>query len=118
MKKQTLNLITNTVSLLSLGLVVSTGLIMKFVLPPGTGGRHGGHALTHFGLSRHEWGDIHLKASLVFIVLMVLHIYLHWNWVVCVAWGNKVKPLPLYRRVISIAIALFILLAIAFPWIK
>ena len=34
-----------------------------------------------WSMTRHEWGAIHFYLALVFVVLMVVHIVLHWNWI-------------------------------------
>ena len=35
-------------------------------------------------LARHDWKDIHLWAGLAMIVILVVHLALHWQWIVCV----------------------------------
>jgi hypothetical protein len=84
-----LNFIVDLVALLNLAGLGFTGFIMKYILPPGTGGRgrelHGGlgreHIKTLWSMSRHEWGDIHFYLALLFVILMVVHIILHWSWI-------------------------------------
>lgn len=34
---------------------------------------------TFMGLSRRAWSDIHLWASIVILVLLIVHIVLHWS---------------------------------------
>jgi len=34
-------------------------------------------------MTRHEWGSIHFYLAVVFVVLMVIHIILHWTWIKC-----------------------------------
>ena len=68
---------------LLIGLTI-TGSIMKWVLPPGTGGRHGGQGeqvKTLLSLGRHDWGNIHFWLSVSFIVIMLIHLALHYNWI-------------------------------------
>ncbi len=89
MKRSTLNFIVDLVSFLNLIGLAFTGIIIKFVLPPGTGGRgrqlHEGlgreHIKNFWSMSRHEWGDIHFYLAVFFVVLMTVHIILHWNWI-------------------------------------
>jgi len=76
----------------SLGLIF-TGIIMKWVLPPGTGGRYGyGRGWGRWaesadqvgdlwGLGRHDWGSVHFYLACVFLGLLVLHTILHWGWI-------------------------------------
>ena len=32
-------------------------------------------------MGRHDWGDLHFVLSVLFVVLMLLHIILHWTWI-------------------------------------
>jgi len=83
-----LNFIVALVAFLNLLCLAFTGFIMKYILPPGTGGcgqrmfggLGGEHIKSLWSMSRHEWGDIHFYLALLFIVLMTAHILLHWSW--------------------------------------
>ncbi|MFC1642277.1 DUF4405 domain-containing protein, partial [Myxococcota bacterium] len=64
-------------------LVVMTGLaatggLIHFVLPPGTG-----HSHTLLGLGRHDFGQIHFYLAVAVVVLLAIHVLLHWSWVCC-----------------------------------
>ena len=87
---RTINFVLDLVSFLTLLWLTITGLIMKYVLPPGTGGLgrslYGGtgrgvQAHELWSMTRHEWGSIHFYLAVVFVVLMVIHIILHWSWI-------------------------------------
>ncbi len=89
MKKVTVNFWIDLISFITfLGLTV-TGVVIRYVLPPGTGGR--GKALSGgrgtgdikelLNMTRHEWGDIHFYIAIVFFILILLHIILHWQWI-------------------------------------
>ena len=54
------------------------------------GGRNPGFATQLLGLSRQTWSDLHTWASLVMIVGVVVHLVLHWRWIVCVT--KKMLP--------------------------
>ena len=89
MKRITLNFIVDLVAFLDLLVLAITGLIMKYVLPPGTGGygrgfrggREPGEIKYLWSMTRHEWGRIHFYLAVVFAALMVIHIVLHWTWI-------------------------------------
>jgi hypothetical protein len=88
-----LNFIIDLAAFIDLLAIVFTGIIMKYILPPGTGGRgrqlSGGRGTEHimdlWSMTRHQWGDVHFYLALLFIVLMTAlmtaHILLHWNWI-------------------------------------
>jgi hypothetical protein len=92
-----LNFIVDLIGFVNLLLLAATGTIMKWVLPPGSGGGgrgfgygfRGGRGLGPggsqvkqlLGLGRHDWGDVHFILALVFVVLILVHIILHWTWI-------------------------------------
>jgi hypothetical protein len=84
MKKPTTNFIVDCVGFIALLSLATTGYINRYILPPGTGGRGKGGVPkeTLLSLGRHDWGDIHFYLALTFAAAMILHIYLHWNWIV------------------------------------
>ncbi len=89
MKRVTLNFIVDLISFVNLMGLAFTGIIIKFILPPGTGGLgrqlSGGRGREPveqlWSMTRHEWGDIHFYLAVLFIVLIVVHIILHWSWI-------------------------------------
>ncbi|WP_106004402.1 DUF4405 domain-containing protein [Neomoorella humiferrea] len=50
------------------------------VLPSGRQGR--GSVEATFIFSRHEWVDFHAWLAVIAVVLLVIHIALHWSWIV------------------------------------
>lgn len=75
MKRNTLNFLIDVVSALVLLGMVLTGLLMEFVLPPGSRG------LQVWGLDRHGWGQVHFWLACVGLGLVLVHVALHWSWV-------------------------------------
>jgi len=65
-------------ALLFLGMI-ATGYILRFPLPPGSN-----KTLSLWGYTRHQWGNFHFWISLVLLVVLVVHLVLHWNWIVTV----------------------------------
>jgi hypothetical protein len=95
--------------------MVATGYILHFPLPPGTN-----RTLSMWGLTRHQWGDIHYWISLALLAIVAIHLVLHWNWVVTVV-GKRLRlvrqPHPSMLRsgmlVIGVLVAAFSLFAFA-----
>ncbi len=89
MKRTTLNFVVDVISFTALLGLSFTGSIIKFILPPGSsgygreisGGRGRGEINELWSMSRHEWGDIHFYLAIAFVVLMAVHIILHWGWI-------------------------------------
>jgi hypothetical protein len=99
MKRSTVNFVIDFISFVLLTMLIVTGWIIRFTLPPGTGGRgrllHDGagreQIRTLFSMSRHQWGDIHFYLAVAFIVSMIVHLFLHWAWI-----KSRVKSLFLF----------------------
>jgi hypothetical protein len=39
-------------------------------------------------MDRHQWGEIHFWIAVVLLSTMSLHLFLHWNWIVCMVKGH------------------------------
>ncbi len=92
MKRKWKNFWLNLLMFVQILILTVTGIIMKWVLPPGSGqgqgsGRGLGRSLNDgqgqellLGLGRHDWGDIHFWVALSLVAVLALHLYLHWSW--------------------------------------
>ncbi|MCS6771862.1 MAG: DUF4405 domain-containing protein [Kiritimatiellae bacterium] len=87
--KLTWNRIVDFLLWLSISLMAATGFILRYRLPPGS---RGGRGLEIWGLSRHEWGDLHAWLAYVAIALVLLHLALHWKWLWYTAWPGLKWP--------------------------
>ena len=83
MKRTNLNFIVDVVAFIGFVVLTTTGVLMRYILPPGSG-----HYSTVLNLDRHEWGDIHFWISVVFFSVLILHLVLHWRWIVSVITGR------------------------------
>jgi uncharacterized membrane protein len=59
--------------------MIATGYLLRFPLPPGSN-----HTLSLWGYTRHQWGDVHFWISLGLLLVLLVHLVLHWNWIVTV----------------------------------
>ncbi len=80
-RKTTLNFTIDFLAFLLMLSMIGTGVIIRYVLPPGSGGRGGGYGLTLWGMDRHDWGGVHFWLAVFLLGLLVLHVALHWSWV-------------------------------------
>ena len=94
MKRATLNLVIDFVSFAILASMIATGLLVRFVLPPGS---RGGRGLSLWNLDRHEWGDIHFWLAVSLIGILLVHLALHWSWVCQVARIALGAPRGIHR---------------------
>lgn len=83
MNRAKLNLIIDIVAFTGFAVLTTTGVLMRYILPPGSG-----HYSTIWGLDRHEWGGIHFWIAAIFFLILALHLILHWRWIVCVITGQ------------------------------
>jgi hypothetical protein len=90
MKRTTMNFGVDLTCFINLLLLTATGAILRWALPPGSGGGHGsgfrgGRAPAEvkdlLGLGRHDWGDVHFALAVLFVCLILVHLSLHWRWI-------------------------------------
>ncbi len=86
MNKTHLNFLIDAFSFIAFLFLVTTGVLMRYILPPGSG-----HYLTILGLDRHEWAGVHFWVAIVFFGLIALHLFLHWRWIAAVVTGKNRK---------------------------
>jgi cytochrome b subunit of formate dehydrogenase len=84
MSKTKLNYMLDAVIALAFILSALTGIVFLFA---GSGGYQGGRnpdfRTEVLGISRGVWSDLHTWVSLVMIAGVVIHLVLHWHWIVC-----------------------------------
>ena len=120
MKRSSLISLIDVLAFISFLFLIATGLLLEFVLPAGSGGleSHGGGrgagnrlVTLVWGLTRHEWGTIHFWVSITFLIVMGLHLFIHWRWIVVSFKGKNQRESHL-QAFIGLA-ALLGLLALA-----
>jgi hypothetical protein len=75
-----------------------SGFILWFGFPEGGGGRGFGGGggignLTFWELSKHTWIDIHDWIAIALVVIVAIHVVLHWKWITRVA-GSLFRKRP------------------------
>lgn len=83
MKRSKLNFTFDAAAFAGFVFLTTTGVLMRYVLPPGSR-----RFSTIWGLDRHGWGDIHFWISIVFLGLLAMHLLLHWRWVTNILTGK------------------------------
>jgi hypothetical protein len=64
-------------------LLTSSGVLLRYVLPPGSGRR-----TTLWGLDRHAWGALHFWVAMAFFGVLLVHVLLHRRWIATMAGGR------------------------------
>lgn len=99
MRKNSLNFVVDFFTFLIMLGMISTGLLIAYVLPPKTGQK-----LSIWGLERHDWGEVHFWLAFVLLALLLLHVALHWSWICIVIQKlftpptDTFKPAKRWRR--------------------
>ena len=116
MKKNTWNFLIDLLILLVFVGKIWTGLLMRYILPPGQGR---GRSWTLWGMNRHDFGNIHFYLGIAFIILILIHIWLHWAWL-CNTTANLFSPNRRRGTIIALIfmIALAALTILSLAWTK
>jgi hypothetical protein len=83
MRRPTKNFVIDSLAFTGFVLLTTTGVLMRYVLPPGSG-----HSRVIWGLDRHGWGSVHFWISLVLLGTLAIHLVLHWRWIVSLMSGK------------------------------
>ena len=116
--KGKINFIIDVIMFVLMALLAGIGLLIKYILLSGENRwiKYGQNVdLSFWGLDRHEWGTIHLWIAIALVVLLILHIILHWKMIICLykkIIGNKTG-----RIICGSALSIITLLFVVFPFI-
>lgn len=87
MKRPHVDLMINSLAFVTFLFLTTTGVILKFYLPP-----RSGRTKDLIGMNRHEWGDIHFIIAVTFLTLIIVHLLLHKKWIG--HWWSKLFSKP------------------------
>ena len=116
--KPKINLIIDALLMILLAVMAGLGFLIKCVLIPGFQRNevYGSDVeLCFMGFDRHQWGDVHLWVSVIFILLIIIHIILHWKMIKCIFCKMFLGKLA--RMIIVSVILLFMLLFSVGPFL-
>jgi hypothetical protein len=82
--KAKLNFVVDAMILIAFLAATLSGVVLM-TMPHGgyQGGRNPDFNATVLSLSRSEWNDLHVWGSLGMIAGIVVHLALHWRWILC-----------------------------------
>jgi len=112
MKQSQLIKVIDLLSFVALVAMLATGFLIEYSLPERSG------ASAVWGLTRHEWGDLHFYCSVMFLVLMSAHLLTHLKYIKSAVLGKATRE-QLYRLAVGLvglsALILFIFILITAP---
>ncbi|MEM4625370.1 MAG: DUF4405 domain-containing protein [Candidatus Pacearchaeota archaeon] len=79
MDKSRINYFVDALMTFTFLITAITGLIIFFFLPSGI---KQGRYQTFLGITKGTWSFIHNWSGIIFIVLLLIHLILHWKWIV------------------------------------
>lgn len=106
MKKAQLLFVTDAVAFACFIFLISSGLIIRYLLPPGSG-----RWASLWSMNRHQWGDVHFWLAMLFLTVIGIHLAMHWRWVVTMV-GGKIRSCSKRRKCYGLA-AVFVLILLA-----
>jgi hypothetical protein len=122
MKRTNLNFVIDGVAFAALLVLLSSGMVLEFQLPPGSGERvpmgSGRGAWSHpvvtlWGWTRHEWGAFHYWGALALCGVLAAHVLLHWKWILGVVRGKPNNASGFRLGVGAVSLAFFTFLCAA-----
>ena len=108
MKRFNLNFLVDCLGFAGFVLLTATGVLMRYVLPPGSG-----RSTTIWTLDRHEWGSIHFWIAIAFLAVLAFHLFLHWRWIVTLMSGRPREGSGARLALGAVGLAALLALAIA-----
>ncbi|MBL1140845.1 MAG: DUF4405 domain-containing protein [Proteobacteria bacterium] len=111
MNKSGLIKLIDLMSFIGLAALISTGTLIKFSLPPKSGNA------SIWGLTRHEWGDIHFYISIVFLCIITIHLFLHLKFIKAALSGKTSRETG-YRIVAGFIGLTVLILFLVSPFIS
>ncbi|WLD12831.1 DUF4405 domain-containing protein [Planctellipticum variicoloris] len=114
MRRPLLNLVVDITAAVVFVGMMCTGYILYWPLPPGTNKSH-----FLWGLSRHQWGAVHAWFSLALLITLVIHLALHWTWIVSIVrreLGLPATPPGRQLRATAVSLAFIAAVLVTFAW--
>ncbi len=110
MNQSKINFVIDALGLVLLVMLAATGFLIYFVLPAGMG-----HGQAVWGMTRHDWGDVHFWLAVGLLAMIGLHLAMHWRWVWFMIKGSGRHA---GLRLAAAVLVLLVLLGLAVsPWV-
>jgi hypothetical protein len=122
MDRSKMNVWVDALSFTASALLVSTGFLLRYLLPPGSGrveGQGTGWRSLEkpvsllWGFTRHQWGSFHFCVAVCLMAILSIHLFLHWRWIVAAATGRPRQESGLRAGLGLFGLAALIALSIA-----
>jgi len=107
-RRAKISFVVDCIALVAFVVLVTTGILMRYQLPPGS------HGLSVWGWGRHDWGGLHFWVAALFLASVALHLWLHWRWIAALVQGRR-QAARRGRAILATLILAVVLAAAAAP---
>jgi hypothetical protein len=104
MARTTLNALLDALAALLFLAMVASGFIVQLVLPPGSG-----KTWALWSIERHDWARAHSIVGAALVVVVVVHVALHWKWVVEVLGRRLGRKLSTRSTAVAVGLSTLVL---------
>lgn len=80
MNKFKINYVVDFLAFISFVVVAFSGIAIKIFMPSGV---RQGRLQEFLGIQKTVWSEIHDWSGILMIILVLIHLVLHWNWIIC-----------------------------------
>ena len=110
-RKHTQNVWIDSISFICMIILIVTGVLLKFKIPPGS------HGSELWGWSRHQWGDFHFWVAIVMTAGITVHLLLHIPWIQGVIYPknseNRIQRVVLFSAGFGLIVIFSLVLLMA-----
>lgn len=108
MKRGTLISLIDVVAFIAFLFLTSSGILLRYLLLPGSG-----RWSEVWGMTRHQWGEVHFWIAIAFFAVLALHLLQHWRFILGLFRGHLKEALQLRVALGLLGLVAVILLAFA-----
>ena len=109
MNRTKVNYGVDSLSMLLFLALALTGMLLAFGLPGGIG-----RDAQLWGLSRHDWGEVHFWIAVSFLLAIAVHFVLHWTWIRATSFSKLID-----RRLVAallVTLGVMVIVFVAAMW--
>lgn len=108
MKRSSLISLIDLIAFTAFLFLTTSGILLHYLLPPGSG-----RWSEIWGMSRHQWGEVHFWIALGFFAVLAFHLVQHWRFVLGLFRGHVKEAMRLRVALGLVGLVAVVLLSIA-----
>jgi hypothetical protein len=108
MKRARLISLIDIIAFIAFLFLTSSGILLRYLLPAGSG-----RWSEVWGMTRHEWGELHFWVSVFFFAVLAFHLLQHWRFVLGLFRGHLLECMRLRVALGLVGLIAVVLLSLA-----